>query len=269
MIKLKDEEYRMFKEFIYDRFGITIGENKKHMLELKLNKLCGKNNITSCKEYFHLLSTSKDENYIIEFLNEVTINKTDFFRENHHFEFLTNKMSIIMNKNNRINITKEIRVWSSACSSGEEAYTIAMVLNEIMPPDIRIRILATDISYNVLQKAIQGEYPLTIKNQITPYFIQKYFKRIHDKFVIVDEIKEKIKFRAFNLKENFPFKGKFDIIFCRNVMIYFDAVMQEKLIHKFYHYTEKGGYLFIGHSESLSYIKHSYKYIEPTIYRKD
>ncbi len=267
--KMSVKEFELYTSFIYNNFGMHITENKQHMLELKIHRLVEANGYENYIDYFHMISTTKDQQKIIEFLNEITINKTDFFREINHFNFIKNSVDFIMKKNPRIEITKEIRVWSSACSTGEEPYTLAMILREAFPENIRIRILATDISHKALKKAIEGRYGEEIKNQIDSYFLTKYFKKTASGYEVKNEIKDMITFRAFNLKSTFPFKNGFDITFCRNVMIYFDKSFQEILVEKFYHNLVHGGLFFIGHSESLTYIKNRFKYLQPTIYIRE
>ena len=141
-------------------------------------------------------------------------------------------------------------------------------LKEVLGESIKIKILATDISEKALRSAAVGEYPRSTVSVIQPYYIQKYFTAESGKYRITDELKEVISFRLFNLMNPFPFSNKFDIIFCRNVMIYFDAETQEKIVDKFYNFLNPGGLLFIGHSESLSYREHRFKYIQPTVYMK-
>ena len=265
---LDEALFKMFVDYIYENFAINMTPEKKHMLEIKLTKLLEKKGLAGYKEYYNLIKNTKSKDDIVEFLNEITINKTDFFRENNHFEFIKKNINYILSKNKEILQKKEIRVWSSASSTGEEPYTIAMVLKEVLPEDISIKILATDISHNVLNKAIKGEYPFAISNQVSSYYLEKYFNKKSFHYEIKDELKSLVTFREFNLKKKFPFKNKFDIIFCRNVMIYFDSTFQEELIEKFYKSTTKGGLLFIGHSESLNYIKNNFEYHKPTIYKK-
>ena len=267
--KMSEKEFELFTSFIYDNFGIHLTESKRHMLELKIQRLVHANGMDGYTEYYNMISNTKEREKIIDFLNEITINKTDFFREINHFNYIKNNIDLILKKNPRINITKEIRVWSAACSTGEEPYTLAMVLKEILPENIRIKILATDISHRALGKALTGKYGSEIKNQVDPIFLSKYFKKILDGYEVKNEIKDLISFRSFNLKSTFPFKHGFDIIFCRNVMIYFDKSFQEILVDKFYTNTVRGGLFFIGHSESLTYIKNRYKYVQPTIYTRD
>lgn len=266
--KLSDEIFDRYAVFINDRYGIKITRDKKDMFDLKLKKVMTAHAYNSYDEFLNVLMIGKQEDVIREFMNEITINKTDFFREINHFNFMKAKLEFILSSNKNIMRNKEIRVWSSASSTGEEPYTLAMVLKEILPPDITIKILATDISSKVLRKAVEGVYPSLIAGQMSQYYLDKYFYKEGFHYRVSEELRSVVTFRLFNLMEPFPFKNKFDIIFCRNVMIYFDNDTQEKLVAKFYDSLHKGALLFIGHSESLSYKKHSFKYVQPTIYQK-
>jgi len=268
MQTLSDVQFEKFRKFIYNSLGINLSNAKREMLQAKLRKLMGQSEMMSFDDYFNLIAGNTKNGHWTQFVNEITIHKTDFFREDNHFNYLTNKIDFILNTNPRIANTGEIRVWSSACSTGEEPYTIAMVLKECLPPLVSIKLLATDISPGVVKEAQEGIYPSNIRYTITPYYLTKYFKKIGDEYEIIPEIRDLITFRTFNLMDSFPFKNTFDIIFCRNVMIYFDFDTQEKLIKKFYDINEPNGLLFIGHSESLTQKQYKYKYLEPTIYIK-
>lgn len=266
--ELSLQVFNQFVVFIRDRFGIKVGLDKRGVLDIRLKRIMLKFSINEYEELLAKLIAGKNDALVREFLSEITINKTDFFREIHHFNFIKNKIDFIMEKNRSIGRTGEIRVWSSACSTGEEPYTIGMVLKEIFGENVKIKILATDISEKALKTATAGEYPRSTVSVIQPYYIQKYFTSEGGKYRITDELKEIVTFRLFNLMNPFPFSNKFDIIFCRNVMIYFDSETQEKIVDKFYNSLSTGGLLFIGHSESLSYREHRFKYVQPTVYMK-
>ena len=263
-----DKAFEKYKRLIHDNFGIYLNSSKKDTLKTKLNKLMTRTGIYSYDEYYNVLATDKDKKYIPEFINEITINKTDFFRENNHFDFIRNKLGFILEKNQRILKNREIRVWSAGCSTGEEAYTLAFVLKECLPEEVNIKILATDICNKVLSIAIKGVYPFRIKSEIDSYYLTKYFESSNNNFRVVDSIRDFVTIRQFNLMDVFPFSNTFDMIFCRNVMIYFDSKVQQSLLDKFYNVTASGGLLFLGHSESLINKKHRYQYIQPTVYVK-
>lgn len=245
--------------------------HKKEMVQGRLKKVMQTVGLNNYDELYNAVLRN-DKKSSLHFEHEVTTHKTDFFREINHFRFLAEKMDDVLSKNKGIQKNKEIRVWSAGCSTGEEPYTIAMVLQEYLPADIEIKILATDISKQVLVTAHQGIYKED-EEQISKYFINKYFNRIDSNqnknlIEVKDEIKKMITFRSFNLMDPFTFQNKFDIIFCRNVMIYFDNTVQRNLIKKFYNVMVSGGLFFIGHSESLSQKQHDFKYLQATIYEK-
>ncbi len=273
-VKTIDAKYLdLFCEYLYKNMGIFTEESKKMLLAQKLVKLMNDAGITNVGEYYHYIVappiTEKQKKIKNTFVDTVTVHKTNFFRENNHFEFLKKSIAQIIQESPTAKYTREIRVWSSACSTGEEAYTLAMLLKEILPPDMRAKILATDISPQSLQTAIAGVYKFGPEDNISSYFVNKYFTQYDsDRWIINDEIKKSVTFRLFNLMDTFPFKNPFDILFCRNVMIYFSREVQEKLINNFYNVISDNGLLFIGHSESLIQIKHNFVYHEPTIYKK-
>lgn len=262
----------MFCQYLYQRMGIYIEDSKKNMLAQKLSKLMVEDNISNVGEYYHFIVSPpiSERQKVLQnkFIDNVTVHKTNFFRENNHFEFVARNIHQIVADSPSAKYTGELRVWSSACSTGEEAYTLSMLFKEILPPGIKAKILATDISPQSIRKALEGVYKFGPEDNITHFYINKYFNKTDTAWVINDEIKSNVTFRLFNLMENFPFKNPFDIIFCRNVMIYFDKEVQERLVNNFYKALSHKGYLFIGHSESLIQLKHPFIYHEPTIYKK-
>ncbi|TYQ16667.1 UNVERIFIED_CONTAM: chemotaxis protein methyltransferase CheR [Acetivibrio alkalicellulosi] len=265
---LSDGMFLKYVSFIYDKFGIHISQDKKDMLQSKILKLIVKNRIESYEEYFRLLTQVRDKETLLEFSSEITVNKTDFFRENNHFEYIKNNVNFIVDNNKRIIRNNEIRVWSAGCSTGEEPYTLGVILQEHFLQGTYIKILATDLSTRVLKEAVTGVYSPAIKNNIDKYYLLKYFKKQGSEWKVNENLRRLVTFRLFNLMDDFPFKKSFDMIFCRNVMIYFDSKVQQKLIDKFYDVLVPGGLLFIGHSESLTGKKHKFQYLKPTIYMK-
>ncbi|MFH1077590.1 MAG: protein-glutamate O-methyltransferase CheR, partial [Pseudomonadota bacterium] len=197
-----------------------------------------------------------------------------FFREPVHFDFLTK--SVYPKLFDRENKNEHIRLWSAGCSTGEEPYTLAMtILKHLKSPanlDYDIKILGTDISTRVLQKAMAGIYSDSIMETVPESARNLFFKKIKREegmsYHISEQIANMTTFRRFNLTETFPFSNKFNVIFCRNVMIYFDRSTQQSLIDKFFNSLKPGGHFFIGHSESLTAVTHQFKYIVPTIYQK-
>ncbi len=273
---LSDKEFELFRGLIYKTSGISLALSKKELVKARLSKRLTKTGIGSFEQYYKFV-TKHDKNgeELVHLLDSISTNKTDFFREAKHFDFLNTKLlpDLIQKKEKVKN--KTIRVWCAASSSGEEPYTLAItILNHINPNDgWNIKILATDISTKILQRAIRGIYTIDSLKGISPAIVSAHFKRVViDKsncFQAKDHLKKIITFRRFNLMTpNFPFRNPFDFIFCRNVMIYFDTETQHKLILKFYNCLPKDGYLFIGHSETLARKTHGFKYTQPAVYQK-
>jgi len=265
--RLTQKQFDKFSKLAENKLGVILTEAKREMVQSKVDKLLSSAKLENYDEYYDLLLNSRNGHWT-EFVDEITIHKTNFFREDNHFNFIKNKIENILAYNPRIMNNLEIRVWSAGCSTGDEAYTIAMVLKECLPPGIDIKILATDISEKVVAEAQIAEYTLDSEDLINAYYLTKYFTKKSNKYKVIQGIKNHVTFRVFNLMEDFPFKSGFDIIFCRNVMIYFNSKTQEELIRKFYNALVPGGFLFIGHSESLTQKQYKFKYLQPTIYLK-
>ncbi|WP_250278267.1 CheR family methyltransferase [[Clostridium] colinum] len=269
MQEMTDKEFLLISNYIKDNYGINMDGDKKSLVYSRLKSILDKNGLKNFTEYYEYLTKDKTGNAAITFIDKMTTNHTFFMREIDHFDFLKQKVLPYIESNEK---NKDVRIWCAGCSSGEESYTLEMILTDYFKNkgNWDTELLATDISSQVLKKAIKGVYT---KDQIKPLseeWKKNYFYDINDKQVsVVDSIKSKITYRKFNLMEpKFPFKKKFQVIFCRNVMIYFDDETRTKLIKKFYDASEKGAYLFIGHSETLNNIKTDYEYIMPAVYRK-
>ena len=270
-ISMSDEEFNKFRKLIYEQVGINLLPHKKIMLQGRIRKRLNKLGMSSFKEYYVLVQEDRSE--LIEMFNVVSTNKTEFFRENHHFEFLKEIIPSIIEKNRKENLNK-LSIWSSASSTGEEPYTIAMTLMDF--PILKnwdVKIIASDISTTVLTKAHAGVYHDEAMRHVPKEMVKKYFIPIDDgSYRISDNLKELVKFKRINLiSENHPFKGEFEIIFCRNVMIYFDRQTQINIINNFLRYLKKGGYLILGSSESLpvEVVKENrLKRVKSTIYEK-
>lgn len=268
MLPLSNELFRKYQELIYKNTGILLRHNKNQLLQLKLNKIIKRNNIETYEKYFLLLTNDNKGIYFQEFINVITTNTTSFFREATHFDYLINNIDYIVKNNPRITEKNEIRVWSAGCSTGQEAATLAILLREYFKNKLNIKILATDIDTKVISKAISGFYSDSDCAKIPKAHLDKCFTKIDTEYKLKDEYLRLIKYRQFNLMNTFNFKKGFDLIFCRNVMIYFNNSVQEILINKFYNDLVTGGILFVGHSESLFNKVHEFKNIGPSIYIK-
>lgn len=267
---LSDSEFELFRTHIKQRYGINLSDQKKSLVYSRLRGILEERGFKTFKDYYNKLLSDKDGDLTKEFINKITTNHTFFMREKEHFDFLTNR--ILPEIEERHKKTKDIRLWCAACSSGEEAYMLQMILQEYFAnkPGWNTEILATDISNTVLNKAYRGIYPKDSLDVIPELWRKKYFKAYDSHHMVAENIlKQNITFARFNLiEDNFNFKNLFQVIFCRNVMIYFDANTRSTLVNKFYNVSESGAYLFIGQSENLSYSNTKYKYATPAVYKK-
>jgi chemotaxis protein methyltransferase CheR len=272
--KMTDDDFIRLSEFVFEQSGIKMPPVKKIMLQSRLQKRLRELKITCFKEYAdYVFSKEGQKNEIIHMLDVVSTNKTDFFREPVHFDFLNSHVLPEFIQKNRVNYN--MKVWSAGCSSGEEPYTIAITLNEFkrVSQKFDYSIMATDISSQILQKAITAVYkeerivniPLEIK--------KKYFLRSKDKeqktVRVVSELRNKTSYQRLNfMSDVYNLTDTFDVIFCRNVLIYFNRETQEQVINKLCLKLKTGGYLFIGHSESILGMNLPLEQIKPTIFRR-
>jgi chemotaxis protein methyltransferase CheR len=268
MDEFTDIYFKKYCDLLYKRTGIFVKENKKETFKLKIAKSMRKLNIHNHDEFLQYLQKYDCKEHLQQFIYDMTTNTTEFFQEKQHFDFIEKNIRFIMKNNPRIARKNEIRIWSAASSSGQEAVSLAILLKECFDNRINIKILATDIDSEILSKAVKGIYSYSECKDIPQEFLYKYFDKVSNGFSIKEEIRCMIQYRHFNLMEDYNFKKGFDIIFCRNVMIYFSNPIQERLINKFYNNIVQGGLLFIGHSESLVSKSHKYQYIGPAIYMK-
>ena len=265
---LSEGEFEALRELIYKKSGIVLNEGKRDLIQSRLGKILRQQGIPSFKEYYHLVVNDYTGRELAQLLDVISTNVTHFFRENEHFNFLK---SVVIPA---CDAKKSIKIWSAGCSSGEEPYCIAITLLETIKniESWEIKVLATDISTRVLRKATIGAYQKSELAVLSKSLLHKYFQRGTsewcDYYQIRPDVKKLIDFKRSNLLEPFMFKTKFNVIFCRNVMIYFDKTTREILINRFYKHLVSGGYLFVGHAESLIDLKHNFKYVKPAIYQK-
>lgn len=275
---MTEQIFQRLSEFIENELGIKMPLSKKTMLESRLQKRLRILGIDSFEEYCeYVFSPAGIENELIHMIDLVTTNKTDFFREARHFDYLIHSAVPDLVNLTGAGIRKDLIIWSAGCSTGEEPYTIAMVLQEFVErhPALSFRyfIMATDISTKVLKIAESGIYSNERVAPISDMLRKKYLLRSKDKnkklVKIIPELRAMIRFRRINFKEgDFGFREPIDIIFCRNVIIYFDMQMQQKLLNQFYKHMTHGGYLFTGHSETLNGLDTPFVRVHPAVYRK-
>ncbi|MDR0951707.1 MAG: protein-glutamate O-methyltransferase CheR [Oscillospiraceae bacterium] len=266
---LHDEDFKLLYTYMKDRFGIDL-EKKRALVEGRLSNSVAQSPFNNYHDFIADALDDRTGTKVDSLIIRLTTNYTYFMREETHYRFM--RTTALPEWTKKIK-NYDLRVWSAGCSSGEEAYTIAMTLDDYFgfnKPQWDCSVLATDISQSVLEKAKNGIYPSEHLAQINPAWRKKYFVPCGgDNWQIRDELRREVIFRTFNLMGDFGiFRRKFHIIFCRNVMIYFDKPTKAELAGKFFNALEPGGYLFIGMSETLSGIYDRFEQVQPSIYRK-
>ena len=271
MLTITDKEFRELADYIKINYGIHLKEEKQSLITGRLHNVLAQKNFNSFSEYYKYVISDKTGEAVVTLIDKITTNHTFFMREVDHFYYFRDKVLPYLASTVR---EKDLRIWSAGCSSGEEPYTLAMIIDEFFGKEKMwwdSKVLATDISGKVLGEASKGIYSNEKIAALPSNWKLNYFKKLdNEKSVLIDKIRNEVIYRKLNLMDQvFPFKKKFHVIFCRNVMIYFDNKTKWELINKFYDLTEYGGYLFIGHSESLNREETKYKYIMPAVYRKE
>jgi len=265
---LSAREFEQFRRLAYEKVGLDLRDGKETLVSARLGKKIRELHFRSFQEYYRHVVEDRTGEALTALIDALTTNHTSFFREPAHFEFLRNTIQP------QVRGREQIAIWSAACSTGEEPYSIAFeLLNEFGEPALsKIRILATDISTRVLATAQRGAYPADRFEGMSPLQLRRYLLRGEQRYAgwyrVKPEVRAAVEFRRLNLMENFSHLGPFVVIFCRNVMIYFDKPTQEDLVQRLARCLEPGGYLFIGHAESLNGIEHPLQYLQPAVYRK-
>jgi len=273
VVELTDADFRKISRLIYDQAGICLSEGKEALVKSRLGRRIREGQFGSFRNYYDHVINDTSGRELVQLLNSISTNFTSFFREERHFQFLRSEfLPELMGK--KQSQQKKLRFWSAGCSSGEEPYSIAITLLETIK-DLSgwdVTILATDISTKVLREAQSGVFHKERVQSIPPGLLKKYFlkgERNWTDFVRVkDRLRQHIRFGRLNLMSAFHFDDPFDCIFCRNVMIYFDQKTRTNLVNRFYDCLQTNGLFLIGHSESLTGVKHSFKYVMPAVYRK-
>ena len=272
--ELSDRDFRRFSALVYEKCGINLHHGKKELVRARLAKRLRETGFKNFNAYYRFVTQEDNGDELVKMLDAISTNLTSFFREEKHFHFLKQVVfpTFVAGKN-RAGFRKA-RFWSAGCSTGEEPYSLAILLLEYFGknPNFDARILATDISTKVLAQAKRGVYPAVRLENIPANVVRKYFQRGYGDqegyFRVKPPLKKMVKFNQFNLMEPLPFKEAFNLIVCRNVMIYFNKKTQQALVDKFYNTLLDGGYLFIGHAETLTGIEHRFKYVRPSVYHR-
>jgi chemotaxis protein methyltransferase CheR len=271
VITITDGEFRKLAAHIEENYGIHLKEEKRTLVMGRLHKVLEEMGFKNFTQYYKYILQDRGGAATLTLIDKITTNHTYFMREADHFDFFREQVLPFWIKTLK---EKDLRIWCAASSTGEESYTLAMIIDEVVKQKDATwdtKILATDISSQVLEIAKQGIYSYDKIKALQLKWKINYFKKYNNEnYKIIDKIKNEVIYRRFNLMEHsFPFKKKFHIIFCRNVMIYFDIKTKDILIEKFYNSLEYGGYLFIGHSEWINLEKTGFKHIRPAVYRKE
>jgi chemotaxis protein methyltransferase CheR len=274
-LELGDREFERFSRIIYETSRIALNDGKKELLRARLGKILRRRGIASFREYLALVEEDRTGGELTILLDAISTNLTSFFREADHFRFLEGTVLSQLDALRKSRGEGKIRAWSAGCSSGEEPYSLAITLLEALGGGAGwdIRLLATDISTRVLAMARNGLYAGERLKAVAPQVVGRHFLPEtgddgQERFRVAPSVRNLVTFGHLNLLEPYPFKGPFDFIFCRNVMIYFDKKTQETLVNGFHRYLADGGYLFIGHSESLNGIDHPFRYVRPSVYQR-
>jgi len=266
-----DKDFQRVKKLVLEHTGICLSDIKHDMMYSRLAKRVRHLRLNNFSDYIDLVE-SGDESELGNFTNSVTTNLTSFFREQHHFDYLKNTLIPTLMKLNAD--TKKIRIWSAGCSTGEEPYSLAITLKETIPDSAGwdVKILATDLDTNVLETGSNGIYNMDRVNGVSPSVLKRWFnkgKGEKEGFVRAsNDLRDMIMFKQLNLMGPLPVKPGVDVIFCRNVVIYFDKATQAILFDKYAETLRSDGYLFIGHSESLHKVTERFKSLGKTIYQR-
>lgn len=258
---LTDDEFKLFSQIIYDESGITLKETKKLFLQARLQKRLQVSGLTSFYRYYKLITdTAQGKRELLDLVDSVTINETSFFRNRPQFDLFADLVLPDIKKR-RIS-DKKLRFWSAGCSRGQEPYSIAMsVLKGLeFPPAWDVKILASDISLRVIESAQRGLYTEHEVESIAPQYREQYFEKRDGQFQISPQVRKLVVFDYHNLKYENGLRG-FDAVFCRNVMIYFDQEEQRRVIERLHRVLADGGYLFLGHTESIQGLTEKFRFI--------
>lgn len=269
MLTLSDADFHRLYTHIQRNYGIDLSKKKQLIVSRLSNELSMKG-YTDFTRFVDEIVSGRNNDSVTSMLNKLTTNYTYFMREEAHFQYM---MKTVLPAITRVHARdKSLAIWSAGCSSGEEPYTITMYLMEYFGSQYHAwdtRILATDISQQILNSALNPVYTESNLAQLPPSWKEKYFVQKGNRtYTIAPQVRDNVIFRTFNLMEPIRFRKQFDLIFCRNVMIYFDQPTKDALVKRFYGATAPGGHLFIGHSESLNKDDNPYRYVTPAIYQK-
>ena len=256
---MTDADFEAYRSLIYNESGITFTPTNRSILESRLKDRLRDKNFGTVSEYFSVISKNKEE--LKGFLDSITTNLTRFFRNQAHFDAFENHVIPELKKIKQPKGDTTIRIWSAGCSTGEEPYTIAMLMTEILSPPWKFEILASDLSLQCLMIAREGFYADSKMAGVPDNYLKKYFEKMEGGYKVKPDLQTKIRFDYHNLKNDSGQKN-LDVIFCRNVIIYFDEAAQANVINRFYNALGPKSFLFIGHSESLFGMETKFEFLK-------
>jgi len=265
--ELTATQFARITRLLHDHAGIRMREGKEGLVRARLTKRLRKLGLPDFDAYLTFVEQEPSRQEFAEMIDALTTNKTSFLREATHFDFLRDAVFP--------HLDGPVRIWSAGCSSGEEPYTLAMLCQESFGASNArdVKILATDISHRVLATAKAGVYPADNMQDVPAPWLQKYWSKRSDAtgrpvYEAQPALRRQVHFAKLNLMEQWPMRGPFDAILCRNVMIYFDKATQQQLVERYWALLRPGGHLFVGHSESLTGLTHRFRYVQPAVYVK-
>lgn len=270
---LGEGEFRRLRDFIHRRFGIDLGPDKKELVVTRLQAVLKRRGLADFAAYLELLEQSSGTEMLSELIDRISTNHTFFHREPAHFDYLRDEVLPDLVGRGRAPDEKDLRVWCAASSSGEEPYTLMMIMMDVLGSEYgswKAGLLATDLSSDVLRRAAEGIYSEENVARLPKPLRDAHFERLPDgRYRVAARIRKEVVFRRFNLiQDRYPWKRPFHVIFCRNVMIYFDAKTRRAVCDRLFESTIEGGYLFVGHSESLDRATCPYHFVRPGVYRR-
>ncbi len=266
-MKLTDEEFARLRDYMYQKFGINLA-HKRVLIEGRLSMTLQKRGYENFTDYINDIMADKSGAEVSHLVSKLTTNFTYFLREEGHYDFMS---EVILPEFTHRPLS-EFKIWSAASSSGEEPYSIAMVCDNFLGPlnFRKVSITASDISNSVLEQAKAGVYALDKVSKLPEGWKDKYFNKTpQDEYSVKDTLRRNVNFKYFNLNDSIGWTLRtYDLVFCRNVMIYFDQATRQKVTQRLYDSVKPGGYLFIGMSETLVNVKTEFEYIKPSIYKR-
>mgnify|MGYP001545587675 CR=1 FL=1 len=271
-LAITDDEFKLLQDFIVEETGILLNPRKRELVQNRLRPLLRERQLTTYGEYYEWLVRHQSMDEVHELIQSITTNKTEFFRNRFQIDYFRKSVIPQLVQVLENGQATSIRIWSAGCSSGEEPYSLAICCLEEAPPRYQrqFQLFASDIDRTILDRAKEGIYAASRLDKLAPAQAEKYFRPAGEEFRAAATVRGMVEFQEANLvdKATWP-AGEFDVLFCRNVLIYMRQDIKRAIINKFHQVLKPGGYLFLGHSETLHGVEAPFEYLEPSIYRKE